>query len=216
MAIKYSQKVIEHFTMPQNVGDLTDANAHSTEGSPACGDMITYSMKINPESRVIEVIRFRSFGCASNIATGSVATVLAKGKTIDEVKALKHADLTQALDGLPAVKLHCSVLAIEGLKSAVHQWEVEQGLAQDIETKLDKASVHKVLESVINPHRGISLIEAHQIQRINVDLDEGSVFIEIKLTEEEERFAPNLEEEIREHVGTIPSARKILVQFKKV
>ncbi len=216
MAIKYSQKVIQHFTAPQNVGDLSDANAFSTEGSPACGDMITYSMKINPETRVIEDIRFRSFGCASNIATGSVATVLAKGKTIDEVKALKHADLTQALDGLPAVKLHCSVLAIEGLKSAVHQWEVERGLAEEVEVKLDKQAVYKVLEGIINPHRGLSLTEARQIQRINVDTNEGSAFIEVKLTEEEERFAPNLEEEIREHVQEIPGARKVLVQFKKV
>ena len=77
MAIKYSQKVIEHFTSPQNVGDLPDADSVSTEGSPACGDMITFSLKINPDTRIIEDIRFRSVGCASNIATASIATILA-------------------------------------------------------------------------------------------------------------------------------------------
>ncbi len=213
MAIKYSQKVIQHFTQPQNVGDLTDANATSTEGSPACGDMITYTMKIDPETKVIEDIRFRSFGCASNIATGSVATVLAKGKTTDEVKALKHADLTEALDGLPAVKLHCSVLAIEGLKAAVQQWEEDQGLVKAKDAKLDKQSVHKALQDIINPHRGISLVEAGQIKRISVDVEEGKVFVELKLKDEEERFAENLEEEIREHIETIPGVKRIIVQF---
>jgi len=104
MALKYSQKVIEHFTQPQNVGEIENADAIATEGSPACGDMITYSMKINPETKIIEDVKFRSFGCASNIATASMMTLLAKGKTVDEVKNMRHRDLTKSLDGLPAVK----------------------------------------------------------------------------------------------------------------
>lgn len=123
MAIKYSQKVIEEFTNPENVGEIDGANAVSTEGSPACGDMITYTMAINPESRVIEDIKFRSYGCASNIATASMATKIAKGKTVDDIKALTPKVVTEMLDGLPAVKIHCSVLAINGLKSAVRKWE---------------------------------------------------------------------------------------------
>lgn len=213
MAIKYSQKVIQHFTSPQNVGDLKDANAFSTEGSPACGDMITYSLRINPETNIIEDIKFRSFGCASNIATGSVATMLAKGKTVDDIKSLKHSDLTHALDGLPAVKLHCSILAIDGLKAAVHKWEIDQGRAQEVQLKLDKRSVYEILEKVVNPQTGKSINEGHQIKRINVDAAEGRVFIELKLNDEEEKFAPNIEEEIREKIEEIPGARIILVQF---
>ena len=213
MAIKYSQKVIQHFTSPQNVGELLNANATSTEGSPACGDMITYQLIINPETRIVDDIKFRSFGCASNIATASVASVLAKGKTIDEIKALKHAELTTALDGLPAVKLHCSVLAIDGLKSAVHQWEVEKGIVEVREVKLDKHTIHLMLEKIINPHNGKSLIENRQVRKIKLEEDEGRVFVEIALTDEEEKFAGNLTEEIKEHIEEIPGVRKVLVQF---
>ncbi|MBT3232308.1 MAG: DUF59 domain-containing protein [Calditrichaeota bacterium] len=215
MAIKYSQKVIQHFTSPQNVGDLKDPDAVSTEGSAACGDMITYSMKINSETRIVEDVMFKSFGCASNIATASVATVLAKGKSIDDIKALKHADLTDALDGLPAVKLHCSVLAIDGLKSAVRQWEVSQGLIENGHVILNKETVHKFLNGVINPHTGENLIEANMIRRILIEEEEeGHVFIEIRITDEEEMFAPNIDEEIREKLEEIPGVRKVLVQFK--
>jgi len=216
MALKYSQKVIQHFTSPQNVGDIINPDAISTEGSPACGDMITYSLKINPETKVIEDVKFRSFGCASNIATASVATILAKGKTIEEIKALKHGDLTEELDGLPAIKLHCSVLAIDGLKSAVHQWEVNHGLVKEEKIKLEKRSVYNALTGVINPHTGINLIEGEQIQRLLVEADEGRVFMEVKVSDEEEKFAPNIEEEIREKVEEIPGVRKVLVQFSPV
>ncbi len=216
MAIKYSQKVIQHFTSPQNVGDIPDADATSTEGSPACGDMITYNLKINPETKVIEDIKFRSFGCASNIATASVATILAKGKTIDEIKQLKHSDLNEALGGLPAVKLHCSVLAIDGLKSAVHKWEVEHGLAEQTELKLDKRSVNDALLGVINPNTGESLIESNRIRRLNVENEEGRVFVEVKITDEEEKFASNIEDEIREKVEELPGVRSILVQFVQI
>ena len=79
VAKSYSQKVIQEFTNPANVGDIDNANARATEGSAACGDMITYSLVINPATQVIEDIKFRSYGCASNIATASVATKIAKG-----------------------------------------------------------------------------------------------------------------------------------------
>ena len=118
MALKYSKKVIEHFTKPQNVGEIEYADATATEGSPACGDMIKYTLKINPETKVVEDIKFLSFGCASNIATASMMTLLAKGKTTAEIKAMKHKELTQSLDGFPAIKMHCSVLAVDALKMA--------------------------------------------------------------------------------------------------
>jgi len=213
MALKYSQKVIEHFTSPQNVGDLPDADAISTEGSPACGDMITYALKINPETHVIEDIKFRSFGCASNIATASIATMLTKGKTIEEVKNLKHADITSALDGLPAVKLHCSVLAMEGIKSAIREWEIKHGLISAEKPALDRRAVYDALENVINPRTGKNLIEGELIKRMLVEPGEGRVFIELLLCDLDERFAPAMEEEAIEKVGQIPGVHKVIVQF---
>src|SRR3990172_4851353 len=152
MAIKYSPKVIQEFTNPENVGELADANAVSTEGSPACGDMITYNMVIDPETRIIKDIRFRSYGCASNIATASVATKIAKGKHIDEIKKLTPKSVTEMLDGLPAVKIHCSVLAINGLKSAIRQWQEKQSDAGKLAglPPLDEETVVRALRDVIN------------------------------------------------------------------
>ncbi|MBM3326683.1 MAG: DUF59 domain-containing protein [Calditrichaeota bacterium] len=214
MALKYSPTVIEHFTKPQNVGDICDADAVATEGSPACGDMITYSMKINPQTRIIEDVRFRSFGCASNIATASMATLMAKGKSIDDIKKMSHRDITVALGGLPAVKMHCSVLAVDGLKSAVKQWELEHGLVSDDNHILDRTAVTEALKGVLNPRTGCSLIDAKLINRMEIDNDEGRVFIEVMLCELDERFAENIEEEIREKIGALEGAQKVLVQFK--
>ncbi len=214
MAIKYSQKVIEHFTSPQNVGDIAGADATATEGSPACGDMITFTLKINPETKVVEDIRFRSFGCASNIATASIATILAKGKTLDDVKKLKHSDVTQALDGLPAVKLHCSVLAVEGLKSAIHQYEIEHGLAKNETPKLNRRSVYDALADVLNPRNGVSLTEGKLIKRVLVEADVGKIFVEVLLCDLDERFAEAIEEEVRERLGSLPGVKSVIVQFQ--
>jgi len=214
MAIKYTQKVIQHFTSPLNVGDLPNPDAVATEGSPACGDMVTFALKINPKTHIVEDVRFRSFGCASNIATGSMATLLAKGKTIEEVKRLTHRDIVDALDGLPAVKLHCSVLAVDGLKAAVHQWEVENGLAEDIRIELHEDQININLGMLLNPRTGKGVLESGMIGKVEVDKDEGKVFIEMKLTYEDERFAQNLEEEIREKIESIPGVKGVIVQFK--
>ncbi len=154
MALQYTEKVIQHFTNPQNVGEIEDADAKATEGSPACGDMVTFSLKINPETKVIEDVKFRSYGCASNIATASMATMMAKGKTVDEVKNLGHKSVAEALGGLPAVKMHCSVLAMHGLKAAIKQWEIEHGLAEEETIVLNEKTVKKLLKSVIHPQTG--------------------------------------------------------------
>lgn len=214
LAIKYSPKVIEHFTTPLNAGDLPDADAVATEGSPACGDMVTFALKINPATRVIEDIRFRSFGCASNIATASMATLLAKGKTTDEVKRLTHRDLVQALDGLPAVKLHCSVLAMDGLKAAVLNWEVENGLAEAHKIEFDIAGVATALAGVVNPRTGLTLTDSGMVGRTETDPEVGRVYVEILFTDLDERFAENIEAEVRERLVTIPGVERIVVQFK--
>jgi len=121
--MEYTPKVIEHFTNPRNIGKLDDANAIATEGSPACGDQITFYLRINPASNIIEDIKFLSYGCASNIATASVTSEIVKGKTVADAKGLSWETVTNELGGLPPVKVHCSVLAVEALQAAIKNYE---------------------------------------------------------------------------------------------
>ncbi|MBM4400028.1 MAG: iron-sulfur cluster assembly scaffold protein, partial [Candidatus Cloacimonetes bacterium] len=106
--MQYSQKVLDHFMHPHNVGKMENPDATATEGSPACGDQVTVYLKVNSDNKVIEDISFLSYGCASNIATASIITDLAKGKTLDDAKKITWKDAMEALDGLPPVKVHCS------------------------------------------------------------------------------------------------------------
>lgn len=117
----YSEKVMDHFSHPRNVGELADANAIGQVGNPKCGDIMKIYMKISP-SGVIEDISFKTFGCGAAIATSSMATEMIKGKTIAEALKLTNSAVTDALDGLPPQKIHCSVLAEEGIKSAISDY----------------------------------------------------------------------------------------------
>jgi len=200
MAIKYSQKVIKEFTNPENVGEIEGANAVATEGSPACGDMITYNMVIDADTKIIKDIKFRSYGCASNIATASVATKLAMGKHIDEVKNLSPKVVTEELEGLPAVKIHCSVLSINGLKSAIREWEKEQGILveDEEEAELTKELILESLRDVIHPETGTSIVKMNMVREIRIE--DGKIFVELLMGETEEMFYENIEEETREHL----------------
>lgn len=215
MAIKYSQKVIQEFTNPANVGDLDNANARATEGSAACGDMITYSLVIDPETHVIEDIKFRSYGCASNIATASVATKIAKGHTVEEVKKLNPKAVTEELEGLPAVKIHCSVLAINGLKSAIRQWEVDSGLAQpsDAAKEITRDMVLETLRNVIHPETGVNLVKMNMVRDILIE--SGSIYVELLMGETEEMFYENIEEETREHLEGIEGVTTVTVKLSE-
>jgi len=119
MPVPYTKLVIEHFKNPHNVGEIEDADVKVTEGSAACGDMITLYLKVDPQTQRIVDVKFKSYGCASNIATASIITDLVKGKTIEEAKKITWKDAAEALGGLPPVKVHCSVLAADALHSAV-------------------------------------------------------------------------------------------------
>jgi NifU-like protein involved in Fe-S cluster formation len=110
---------MEHFRHPRNVGEIEDADAKAVEGSPACGDMVAVYLKVDPDELRIRDIKFESYGCASNIATGSIITELAKGKTLEEAKQIGWEEASDALGGLPPIKTHCSVLAVEGLRAAI-------------------------------------------------------------------------------------------------
>jgi len=122
----YSEKVMEHFSNPRNVGELEDANAVGTVGNPKCGDIIKMYMKI--ENDVIVDVKFKTFGCGAAIATSSMATEMVKGKTIQEALQLTNKAVADALDGLPPVKMHCSVLAEEAIKSAIADYYRRQGI----------------------------------------------------------------------------------------
>ena len=122
----YSEKVMDHFQHPRNVGEITDANAVGQVGNPKCGDIMKIYMKI--ENDVIVDVSFKTFGCGAAIATSSMATEMVKGKTIEEALALTNSAVAEALDGLPPAKLHCSVLAEEGIKSALADYYKRQGI----------------------------------------------------------------------------------------
>jgi nitrogen fixation NifU-like protein len=210
MALNYTQKVIEHFTNPQNVGELADADAKATEGSPACGDMVTFTLKIDPDTHIIQDVKFRSYGCASNIATASMATLMAKGKTVEEVKALHPHQVTNALGGLPAVKMHCSVLAIHGLKSAIKQWEIEHGLAEVEKIVLNEGTVKKLLKGVIHPQTGINIVQMGLVKYIKIDGDK--VYIEVSMGDTDELYAQNIYEETVEALEKMKCCDEIVVK----
>ena len=113
----YSEKVLDHFTHPRNVGELPDADGVGTVGNPQCGDIMRFYIKV--ENGIITDITFKTFGCGAAVATSSMATELVKGHTLDEALTLTNRAVVEALEGLPPQKLHCSVLAEEALQAAL-------------------------------------------------------------------------------------------------
>ena len=122
----YSEKVMDHFTNPRNVGALEGANAIGEVGNLKCGDIMKIYMKI--ENDIITDVSFQTFGCGAAVATSSMATELIKGKSIDEATKLTNKAVVEALDGLPPVKVHCSVLAEQAVKAALANYYESQGI----------------------------------------------------------------------------------------
>jgi nitrogen fixation protein NifU and related proteins len=122
----YSEKVMDHFSNPRNVGEIEDANGVGEVGNAKCGDIMKMYLKI--DSGIISDVKFKTFGCGAAVATSSIATELIKGKTIDEALKLTNKAVVEALDGLPAVKVHCSVLAEQAIKSAIGDYYKRQGI----------------------------------------------------------------------------------------
>ena len=117
----YSEKVMDHFMNPRNVGELEDANGVAQVGNAKCGDIMKMYLKVE-DDRIVDV-KFKTFGCGAAIATSSMATELVKGKTLDEALKITNKAVAEALDGLPPVKMHCSVLAEEALKAAIEDYK---------------------------------------------------------------------------------------------
>ena len=125
----YSEKVMDHFSNPRNVGEIPNADGVGEVGNPKCGDIMKMYLKI--EDGVIEDVKFKTFGCGSAIASSSMATEMVKGKTIEEAMSVTNKAVAEALDGLPPVKMHCSVLAEQAIKSALLDYSKKNNIHID-------------------------------------------------------------------------------------
>jgi len=136
----YSEKVMDHFMNPRNVGEIENADGIGEVGNPKCGDIMKIYLKI--EKDIVVDAKFKTFGCGSAIASSSMATELIKGKTVDEAWQLTNKAVAEALDGLPPVKIHCSVLAEEGIHKAINDYRVKNGF-KPYEMKNHSETIHE-------------------------------------------------------------------------
>jgi nitrogen fixation NifU-like protein len=120
----YSEKVLEHYQNPHNVGEIENANGVGTVGNPVCGDMMKITINVHDDR--IEEVKFKTFGCGAAIATTSMVTELVKGKTLEEALQVTNQDVVEALGGLPPIKQHCSLLAEEAIKAAIEDYRSKQ------------------------------------------------------------------------------------------
>jgi nitrogen fixation NifU-like protein len=140
MSAQYSDKVMDHFMNPRNVGEIPDADGVGSVGNPVCGDIMKMYIKV--KDNVIEDVKFKTFGCGAAIATSSMATELIKGKTIDEALRLTNAAVAEALGGLPKVKIHCSVLAEEAVQMAIDDY-LKKTTGKGLDIKKDAYLEHE-------------------------------------------------------------------------
>jgi len=209
MPLPYSEIVMEHFRNPQNVGRIEDADAKSVEGSPACGDMVAVYLKVDSDSQRISDIKFESYGCASNIATGSIITELAKGRTLEEAKKISWKQASEALGGLPPIKTHCSVLAVDGLRAAIENYEERHGLIKErVPTTIEV--IRKRLKRVMNPMTGLDLVRTKIVK--DIELNEGRVRVAIDLPADHQ-FAANIREEISDKIEPLWDVEQVVVEF---
>jgi len=132
----YSDKVIDHYNNPRNVGQLDKSSTEvgtGLVGAPECGDVMRLQIRVNPETQVIEEAKFKTFGCGSAIASSSLATEWIKGKTVSDALEIKNTDIVKELS-LPPVKIHCSVLAEDAIRAAIGDWKKKNGVAEATET----------------------------------------------------------------------------------
>ncbi len=206
--MQYSQKVLDHFMHPHNVGKMEDPDATATEGSPACGDQVTVYLKVDDKTQKIEDVSFLSYGCASNIATASIITDLAKGKTLDEAKKITWRDAMEALDGLPPVKVHCSVLAADTLQTAISNYEIAHGLKEV--PNFGKDTIVEELRKIIYPQVGEDIVSLKMVKYVG--FDNGEVLIDMNMMSFDQ-WRNNVAEEIREHLGKYPEVKNIQINF---
>lgn len=209
MAFPYNDIVLDHFKNPRNVGQIADADGKATEGSPACGDMVSVYIKVDPESNKLTDIKFESYGCASNIATGSIITEMAKGKTLEEAKHITWKEASEALGGLPAIKAHCSVLAVEGLRAAVRNYEEKHGLVINRVPTTEEV-VRKRLKKVMSPMSGLDMVSTNLVKEIEVK--DGVVRLVIDMPEDHQ-FSNVIKDEAKEKIEPLWDVNKVIIEF---
>jgi nitrogen fixation NifU-like protein len=137
----YSDKVIDHYNNPRNVGQMDKSRSEvgtGLVGAPECGDVMRLQIRVNPETQVIEEAKFKTFGCGSAIASSSLATEWVKGKTVEEAMQIKNTDIVKEL-ALPPVKIHCSVLAEDAIRAAIGDWKKKNGVTETAEATVSVA-----------------------------------------------------------------------------
>ena len=139
----YTDKVMDHFQNPRNVGEIEDANGVGEVGNAKCGDIMKIYLKV--EDNIIKDVKFKTFGCGSAIASSSMATEMIKGKTLDEAWELSNKAVAEALDGLPPVKMHCSVLAEEAIHKAINDYRARNGLEVQPMGEHDHDELHNMV-----------------------------------------------------------------------
>ena len=209
MRFPYSETVLEHFRHPRNVGKIDNADGKAIEGSPACGDMVSVYINVDRKTNTISDIKFESYGCASNIATGSIITELAKGKTLDEAKKISWEEASEALGGLPKIKVHCSVLAIEGLRSAIENYEERHGLVKE-KNPTTIEEVRKRLKKVMNPMAGLDLVRTNLVR--DIEIKDGAVRVVVDLPPDHQ-FASAIKQEITEKIEPLWDVKEVAVEF---
>jgi NifU-like protein involved in Fe-S cluster formation/metal-sulfur cluster biosynthetic enzyme len=209
MKFPYSDIVLEHFRHPRNVGKIENPDGKATEGSPACGDMVSVYIKVDPKKNTLDDIKFESYGCASNIATGSIITELAKGKTLDAAKNITWQEASEALGGLPKIKAHCSVLAVEGLRSAIQNYEERHGIVKEKKPTTEEV-VRRRLRRVINPLTGLNVVRTNLVKDIKVKDGIVSVLVDLP---RDHQFANNVKDEVRERIETLWDVKEVVVKF---
>ncbi|MEM3030622.1 MAG: iron-sulfur cluster assembly scaffold protein [Candidatus Micrarchaeia archaeon] len=213
MALPYTKKVLEYFMHPKNVGEIKNPDAVATLGSPACGDMITTYLRVNPKTLVVEDVKFKSYGCAANIATASVISEKAKGRTVHEILAMDTATAARELGGLPPVKMHCSVLAVNTLKKAIKEYMVAKGIWKKEEVPLTQDAILSELLNVVNPEIGLDIVRLKMVE--NIRIDNGEVEVTIRLGTTDEMFAQAIKEEVEEELRELQEVKKVTVIVKK-
>ncbi len=206
--MQYSQKVLDHFMHPHNVGKMENPDVTATEGSPACGDQVTVYLKVDPEKHTIDDVSFLSYGCASNIATASIITDLARGKTLDEAKKITWKDAMEALDGLPPVKVHCSVLAADTLQTAISNYEIAHGLKEV--PNFSKDTILEELKKIIYPQVGEDIVSLKMVKYVG--FTDGEVLIDLNMMSFDS-WRDNIAEEIHEHLEKYPDVKHIQINF---
>jgi NifU-like protein involved in Fe-S cluster formation/metal-sulfur cluster biosynthetic enzyme len=209
MPLPYSEIVMEHFRHPHNVGRMEDADAKAIEGSPACGDMVAVYLKVDPQTLRITDIKFESYGCASNIATGSIITELAKGKPLEEAKQITWKEASDALGGLPPIKTHCSVLAVDGLRAAIQNYEERHGLVKE-QVPTTTEEIMRRLKHVMNPVVGLDLVRTKMVHE--VEITDGTVRVVVDLPADHQ-FAATIREGIVEKIEPLWDVKKVVVEF---